>query len=147
MAEKILGESVTFQLEVIDSPKSVLLVFDRKCDLAIVPWQDAFQLAETMEQVIADVRSEFTPTLFGITLREQQQVKLNHHKGLVAIVVEWTDRICFTSLDALFLVARALRKEAQDSQYELRGVHFQYDREGMLKKIGNTRTGITQIVR
>jgi hypothetical protein len=137
MSEKILGEAVTFRIEVEENPKGVLLVFDRKCDYCVIPWQDAHRLADLMDQVIADVRAEFVPTLYGITMFEQAQIKLAHHKGLVALLVEWTDRIRFTSLDALYLVGQALRKEAQDSHLELRGVRFVYDKQGMIRKIIN----------
>ena len=147
MPEKILGESVTFRIEVEDSPKGVLLVFDRKCDYCIVPWQDAFRLAEVMEQVIKDVGKEFVPLSYDEVIEQSSQIRMNHHKGLVALLVEWTDRIRFTSLEAFKMVALALRKTAQDSSLELRGVHFKYDRQGMLKKIHNSRLGITQQVR
>ncbi len=147
MPEKILGEAVIFRIEVQDAPKGILLVFDRKCDMAVVPWEDAHRLADLIDQVIADVRKEFSVTTYACTMLEQAQVKLNHYKGLVAILVEWTDRIRFTSLDALFLVGRALRKEAQDAHLEQRGVKFLYDRQGMISKIMNKNTGTTQEVR
>lgn len=147
MSEKILGENVTFKIEVEENPKGVLLVFDRKCDYCIVPWEDAVRLADLIDRVIGDVRKGFIPTSYVTTMEESCQIRLNHHQGLVAILVEWTDRIHFTSLDGLFLVSRALRKEAQDAHLEQRGVKFLYNRQGMIRKIFNKNTGLTQEVR
>lgn len=147
MSGKIIGENVEFRIEVEDSPKSVLLVLDRKCDWCFVPWDDAVNLADVIEQVIADVKDDFTPTLHAITVREQAQIQLNYHKGLVAIMVEWTDRVRFTSLDALYLFSQALRKVAQDAMYELRGTKFVYDKQGLLRKIINFKAGTEQKVR
>jgi hypothetical protein len=144
---KILGESVEFRIEVEDSPRSVLLVLDRKCSIASVPWQDAYRLAEVIDQVIADVRDGFKPTDYATTVKEQGQVKLNHGKDLVHLFVEWTDRLRFTSLDALYLFEQALKKVAQDAQYEARGVHFRYGRSGMLTSVHNTKTDTVQKVR
>lgn len=143
----VLGQNVDFRIEVEDKPQSVLLVMDRKADTHVVTWESAFRLAEVMEQVINDLRGEFKPTSFFVTQQEQTQVKLNHHKGLVAILCDWTDRIRFTSLDAFFLVARALRKMAQDAYLELRGTKIEYNTEGLIKKIHNFKAGFTQEVR
>jgi hypothetical protein len=149
MPGKILGENVTFQIEVQDRPKALLLVLDRKCDYCITHWEDAFNLAKTMEQVVKDVAKEFTAHRdFALISREQAQVRLSHHKGLVALVFDHTDRLTFTTLEAFLLVARALRKVAQDSHFEMdKGIKFQYDREGMISLIHNMRSGETQFVR
>jgi hypothetical protein len=148
MPAKILGESVEFKIEVEDSPKSVLLVLDRKCSVAAVPWEDAYRLAEVIEQVITDVRGDFRPTTYALTKREQAQVHFNHDKGLVFMFVEWTDRLRFASLDALYLVSQALKKTAQDAQYAVRGVHFEYVKgSNLLKAIHNVKRNTIQKVR
>lgn len=147
MPDKVIGESVEFRIEVEDSPKSILLVLDRKCDWAIIPWQDAFRLSEVMDQVLDDVRREFRPTSWEVTLSEQSQIQLNHHKGLVALMVEWTDRIRFTSLDAFAMVKDAIRKTSQDAHLESRGLYFQYDMKGFIRKLYNRHTNMTQHVR
>lgn len=131
---KIIGENVTFSIEV--EPSSILIVFDKKCDHAIVPWQDAFNLSEVMTQVITDIGNDFPRTNDRtIILREQGQIRFNHYKGLVAFLVDWTDRIKFSSIEAFNIVRLAIRKTAQDSNLELRGVRFKYDKQGMIKKL------------
>lgn len=146
MTAKLLGENVVFQIEV--EQDAVLLVFDRKCSSALVPWEDAYDLAVLMEKVVEDVRNDFKPTGIATTMREQRQVELNHGKGLVAIFVEWADRVRYTSLDAFYLTAQAIKKTAQDAQYAQRGVHFLYQSgTNLLSKIHNTRTDVTQYVR
>lgn len=147
MPEKLLGENVQFRIEVEDRPKSILLVFDKKCDWAIVPFQNAYELADLMLQVARDVKAEFARGDIFTIEREQAQVQLNFHKGLVALLVEHTDRLRFTTIEAFTLVAKALKKVAQDSQLSLRGVHLQYDRQGMIKKLFNTKLDTVQIVR
>lgn len=148
MPSKILGENVRFTIEIEDKPKSILLVFDRKCDVAIVPYQDAYNLAAVMEQVITDVKAEFgDATDRDVVESEQAQIRLVHHNELVAIVVEWTDRLRFTTWEAFYLVLNALKKCAQDAQLSAKGVHIRYDRNGMISKIHNKRLGHTQNVR
>lgn len=145
---KVLGENVTFRIEVEDKPLGILLVLDRKCDVAFVPWEDAFRLSEVMTQVANDVKTEFVPCLDFIKIeQEQAQIRLNHHKGLVAICVEWTDRLRFTTLEAWGLVTIALRKCAQDAQLELDGVGFTYDNQGNIRKMHNHKLGTTTKIR
>jgi hypothetical protein len=143
--DKVLGENVQFQIEV--ESDAVLLVLDRKCDWCLMPWQDAFRLAQVMEQVIEDVRKDFTPTSFLITQQEQSQIRFAHHKGLVALLVTWTDRVRFTSLDAFYLVQKALMKTAQDAQLSCQGIHFEYDRQGLIRKLHNLHRDEVQFVR
>lgn len=145
--DKVLGESVEFRIEVEDSPKSVLLVFDRKSSTVSVPFEDAYRLADVIGEVIEAVRGDFKPTPLSTTRAEQGKVRLNHSKGLVHLFVEWTDRLRFTSLDALHLFKQALRQTAQDAMYALRGVHFQYHKNGALKSVVNTKLGYEQRVR
>lgn len=145
----ITGESVKFQIEVEDQPKkSILLVFDRKSEFVFVPWQDALNLVELMEKVVKDVQDEFSPIVDVEAFRiEHEQVRLNHHNGLVALIVEWTDRVRFTSLLAFKALISAMKIMIQDCQLEARGVHIQYNKEGLIEKIHNSRSGITQHVR
>lgn len=147
MPGKIVGENVQFRIEVEDSPKCVVLVLDRKCDWCIVPWEDAFTLAEAIERVIQDVKGEFLPSDQFTMEREQAQVKFNFDRGLVAILVEWTDRVKFTSLEALLLVARALRRTAQDAQLAARGVRLKYGRQGAIRELHDLKAGTVQKVR
>lgn len=141
----IIGENVKFNIHV-DTNK-ITLYFDKKCDHAIVPWQDAFNLAEVMGQVVTDVKKDFNRTLSrDVVIREQAQIKLAHDKGLVLLKVDWTDRIEFTSIEAFDLVARALKHCAQDCHLSERGIRFKY-KKGFISKIINTRNGVTQHVR
>jgi hypothetical protein len=146
--DKIIGEQVTFQIEVEENPPRLLLVFDRKYDYAIVPWDDAIHLADVMERAWFENQALFpirqTQQFVEV---EQAQIKLAHHYGLVALLVTWTDRLSFQSADAWLLVARAIKKSAQDSMLERKGIHISYDRQGMISKIHNSQTGTTQKVR
>lgn len=144
----IIGENVTFTIEVEDSPKAILLVFDRKCDHAIIPWQDAEELAKVMKQVIKDVKKEF-PALEDSTtiLREQKQVRIAQKDGLVALKVDWTDRLKFTTVTAFTALQMALSVKAQDGRMAAKGVHFKYNKAGLLSSIFNSKSGSTQVVR
>lgn len=139
----IIGENVSFKIEVEDN--KILLVFDRRCNVACIPWQDAENLVTVMEQVINDFsfRSNDRQTI----VRESSQVKINHHAGLVYLFTEWTDRLEFTSTDSFFLVTRALKHVVDDARLANRGIIFQYNQDGTLKRIHNTKANITQEVR
>ena len=152
MSNAVLGESVTFKIEVEDSPLSILLVFDRKCDYTFIPWQSAFDLAKTMDQVVKDVSKEFA-RMYSVSVREtvvreQAQMKLNHYKDLVVLMVEWTDRLRFTSLEAFSLCSRALRHVGQDAYLaHKKGIHFLYAKDGMaIKQMVNAKQDYTQII-
>lgn len=151
MSAKVIGENVMFQIRVEEAPSRIVLVLDRKCDYAIVPWQDAFQLAETMERIVQELKCDsgimFPECSQELIEREQAQIRLAHHKGLVAILVEWTDRLRFSSLTAFLLTARALRKTAQDSYLEDRGIRIRYDRTGLIRKIMNIQANTIQFIR
>jgi hypothetical protein len=148
MSAKILGESVTFRIEVEDKPLGILLVLDRKCNFAMVSWQDAVRLADAMIQVTRDVQQHFTPTSHAKTMEEQAQVLLNHHKGLVAFMWDWTDRIWFTSLDAFYLVAMGIKRTAQDAYMdEEKELNIFYNKQGMISSLYNRKLGTTQEVR
>ena len=148
MTDTIVGQSVTFRIEVESSPPTVLLVFDRASDSVVLPWEEAFHLAEVMAEVARDVRSEFTGIVDPMLVMQQQaQVRMSYDRGLVMIVTPWTDRLRFSSLESWGMVALALRRMAQDAHWALRGVHFQYTRDGMIKRVHNSKNGVTQLVR
>jgi hypothetical protein len=149
----VIGEKFDVRIEVeLSGPnKGVMLVFDKKTDYHVVPWQDAFTLAETMEQMIKDVGDQFGvdrivnwPKIW----REQAQIKLCQYKDLVCLLTDWNDRFKFTKLEALFLVARALRLCAQDAHLErVKGVKILYNKQGLISRIHNMRNDVTQFVR
>lgn len=144
----MIGENVQFNIEVEDRPHSILLVFDRPCDHIFIPWESAFNLADLMDHVILDVQDEFSQ-LINVEefAREQAQIKFNYADGLVALLTEWTDRIRFTSIYAFMTVAKALRITAQDCQLACKGVHVEYTKEGLIKRIHDSKSGTTQQVR
>lgn len=125
-------QSIEFKIEIEDRPKRILIVFDRKMDCAMVPWQDAMRFADVMEDVMEDVVDEFMlcyPVIPAyITENEQAQIKFNYRLGLVAFVPsQWTDRIAFTSLEAFNIVRLALRQTAQDAHlFHDKGVRLIY---------------------
>lgn len=141
------AQNVIFRVEVEDSPLALVLVFDRKSDYVMIPWQDAMRLADTLDQVIVDVGSSFVRRPQRIVIDEQEQVRLGHHDGYVTLFTCWTDRIKFVSIEAVALVSQAIRKVAHTAQLEDRGIIIQYNREGLIKKIHDLRNGITQVVR
>lgn len=148
MSAKILGKNVTFKIEVEDYPKRILLVLDKKCEWAVVPWEDAFNLAKVMEQVIDEVGPTWPMCGIDIMMpyREQAQIKLNWSKGLVAIFVDSTDRVAFTTIEGFFLVMRGIQLAAQDAHLALRGTRLKYNKQGFLKEIHNVKAGFTQII-
>jgi hypothetical protein len=93
------------------------------------------------------VGDQFIARPYRVTLDEQSQLRLTPHLGLVTIVTGWTDRVRFTSIDAVKLVAQALRKVAQDSSLQERGIIIEYNREGFIKRIHDLKTDATQVVR
>lgn len=143
-----LGQKVNLTIEVEDSPSCVVIVFDRMSDMISIPWQNAYQIASAIDTVIKDARSHFVPTSIEVTYREQAQIRFNQTSGLVHILTEWTDRVRFTSLDALYLVSQTLKKYTQDAEYAEIGIHFEYIPGGrFLKAIHNTKTDTVQRVR
>jgi hypothetical protein len=126
----VVGENVVFQIEVEDQNHRIGLIFDRKASSCVLPWQDAFRLAELMLQIAAEVKGSW-PHVSIITANEEaRQIRLAHQKGLVAFFTEWTDRIWFTSIQAFECTAMAIRRTAQDCQYAERGVNLAQLRTG-----------------
>jgi hypothetical protein len=145
--ESLDKKKTTFSIEVEDRPLTILLVQDGRGDMVTVSWQDAVRLADVLDQVIADVGDQFIARPYRVTLDEQSQLRLTPHLGLVTIVTGWTDRVRFTSIDAVKLVTQALRKVAQDSSLQERGIIIEYNREGFIKRIHDLKTDATQVVR
>lgn len=148
MSGKLLGSKVDWKIEV-EPGKWLDLVFDRKSDFIIIPWQDAFALTDLMLQIVEDVGNEF-PKYPDRSLvnREQSQILLNWDKDVVVLMVEWTDRVRFTTLEAFYLTAQAIRKLAQDSQLaNEKGIRFEYNSAGMIRKLHNLKMDYIQKVR
>ena len=144
---KAFGTKSDFRIEVEESPLRIVIVLDRKYDVVIVPSEDALRFAETMDQVYEDFKDKFTTSNVQEVIDQQDQIRMAIVQGGgVAMVVKWTDRITFTSLDAFYLVSKALRKCAQDSDLAIRGVHIKYNKQKMIKSIHNSKTGETQII-
>ena len=110
------AENVGVTVEVEDD-RSILVVLDRFAEAILVPWQDAFALAEAIKGAVDFARRATdlidTPTL----VREQAQISIGVHRGLVSLVLaERSDRVRYTWRSAEVL-AQALRIKAQDVQF------------------------------
>jgi len=138
------GENCQVRIEVEGNPKSLLIVLDRRTDCLLVSWQDAQQLARTLDCAISDIKDDADLADPAREIRESSQVRLAHKGGLVALVFDWTDRIRL-GWRAAVLVRAALEKVAQDAHLEEeKAVHLVYNRRGEIKKLFNRRTGLTQ---
>jgi hypothetical protein len=107
----------------------VVLVLPRRCDTWITSWQDADQLGLVLER--AAMETPVRPLVDDpVRLnQESSQIRLNTHKGNVALIFDWTDRIKL-SPGAAILVARAIRVMAQDCRLAERGTHMDYKAKG-----------------
>lgn len=110
------AENVGVSVEVEDD-RSVLVVLDRFAEAILVPWQDAFALAEAIRGAVDFARNPadlIDPTALR---REQEQLRIGVHAGLVSLVLDSrSDRVRYTWRSAEVL-AQALRIKAQDVQY------------------------------
>lgn len=139
-----LGERIDVQIEVDDD--AVVLVLPRVLDDLMAPWQEAYQLGAMMELAANDVPNR--PVVFDpITIqRETEQVRLNRHKRMVVLIFDHVDRVRL-SPEACRIVARAIKKTAQDVDLAQRDIHMVYGKDGMLKKLVNQKLGYTQHIR
>ena len=137
-------EKIAMRVEVEED--AVVLVLPRLLDDCPVPWQDAYQLGETLELAAADVPVK--PAVINplAVQLESEQVRLNRHKNLVVLLFGHVDRVRL-SPEAARIVGRAIKRVAQDVEYALRDIHFVYDRRGLLRKLVNQKVGYTQHVR
>src|SRR6266542_219059 len=141
-------EKFDVRIEVEDD--AVLLVFPRKLDDCIVPWQQAMDIGEILELAADDVPIQsavIDPIAWNI---EQAQVKLTTYKiGFVAMFFEHADRLRF-SPEAAKLVGRAIRKVAQDAMFTEKGVFHEYVKKGplkgFLKRLVNRKLYYAQII-
>jgi len=124
----------------------VLLVMDKKQDQVIMDWQSAKALGDTIALAVAHLVKHMKPVDRSTSQWELQQVKLIGHKGRVAMLTPWTDRIKFTSLQAFALLGQGLQKIAHDMDLEEQDIHVVRDEAGFIQAISNKKTGITQRV-
>ena len=145
------AENTTVKIEV--EPPHLWIVFDRKCDHFIAPWQDMYGLYEILRQAIMDI----TPApgtegpLDSVRLTaECDQIKLRavtktKARGLVALFFAHTDRLRFTWRSASML-RDALGIVTQDAQLACKGLHFVYNAKGMIRELHNLQTGTVQVI-
>jgi hypothetical protein len=94
----------------------ILIALDRKTDHIVIPWQDAYAFAETLEQAVDDVRDEGAVIDPVAILKDQAQIRVGDYKGKVTLVFERNDRFLY-HWRAAELLAKAIRIKAQDLQY------------------------------
>ncbi len=105
----------------VEADREIVVVLDRQADCILIPWQDAYALADTVSLAVADARNELDLLDAPAIKREQNQIRLGIHGGLVALIFERTDRICYSWRSAE-LLEQALRIKAQDAQFAQRQV-------------------------
>jgi hypothetical protein len=112
----------------------LLIVFSRKMDDFIMPWQDAMRLGQAIEMAAQHIPKKpliVLPTGFEF---EEQKIKLAKFQGkFVVLVFDHTDRLKL-SYEAARVLGRSMREQAQDMMLKQeKGVHILYNvkhREG-----------------
>jgi len=112
--------NVNVQIEV-EHDRSIMIVLGRPTDAILLRWQDAFHLADVLALAIADARNELDLIDPPTIVREQEQIRLGIHAGLVSLVFAHTDRVRYSWRSAELLL-QALRIKAQDLQYAEREI-------------------------
>lgn len=108
-------ENLNVRIEVEDS--AVLLVFPRRMDHIMVPWQDAWRLGETLELAAKDVPHPPLILDYRQVIQDQGQLKIGTHLDkYVALFFQWSDRVVFCP-EAATIAARGIRMKAQDLDY------------------------------
>lgn len=141
-----MNERLDVRVEVEED--AVLLVFPRKMDTFITPWQDAWRLGETLELAAGDVPNKIGDLDPLQVIRDQGQVEIgvDTKERNVCLFFAWNDRLRFSSMAAK-LVAQAIRMKAQDLDYlRNKGVRLVSNKKKLLTKIVNDKAGYTQII-
>lgn len=117
------------QIEVQDD--HLLVIFPRKLDEFITPYQEAWVLGEVLEEAAGNIPNkvlDLEPTLVAMA---RARVRLNRYKDNVVVILDdHVDRIKL-SYECALLLARSIRRVAQDVEYEIaKGVYFKYDVAG-----------------
>lgn len=108
----------------------LVIVFPRKMDSYITPWQDAMQFALTLELAARETPVQNCIINPVELAAETGQIKLNKHNDkYVVLNFAWTDRIKLTPQAARY-VADAIKIVADDLRLLTRGVRMRYDIEG-----------------
>lgn len=141
----MFSERLDVRVEVYDS--HVLLVFPKRIDDHMTPWQEAYILGEVMEMAASDIINPGIINPLEVEI-QKDQIKLQTYKDkYVVMLFEHTDRIQLCK-EACILVAREIKKKAQDLEYlNKKKIRFVYRKDGLLKRIINSRLGYTQEVR
>jgi len=105
--------NVSFEVE---PDRSIMVVLDRPADCVLIPYQDAFDLADSLELAINDARDENDLINVPALKREQEQIKIGVHAGQVSLVFGWCDRLRYTWRSAELLM-QAIRLKGQGVQY------------------------------
>lgn len=137
--------AATFKIEC--EKDGVTLVFDKKADTFMMDWQSARDLADTMGQAVLHAARHMSPVDLSTTLWEQSQLRIAGHKGKVALLTPWTDRLKYVSLQAFMLAAQHVAAAAQHAELEERDIHLVYDEQGFVKHIHDLRAGTVKRAR
>lgn len=125
-----MSEGVEITVEMVDGP-ALVVAFDRKVDALLMPHQEAQQLADEFKRIAKEAKPYFKPSPRGTIIREQMQVQVKREGAKVAVLVDHTDRLTFTSLEAFSLLWRAVALFAQDARLYGDGVVMVYGADGL----------------
>lgn len=141
-----MNERLDVRVEVEED--AVLLVFPRKMDTFITPWQDAWHLGQIIEFAAEDVENKILDLDPLQVIRDQGQVEIgvDTKERNVCLFFAWADRLRFSSMAAK-LVGGAIKMKAQDLDYlRNKGVRLVSNKKNLLTKIVNDKAGYTQII-
>jgi hypothetical protein len=105
----------------VSRDRRICLYLDRSTDCVMLHWEPAYDLAHLMQTVIDDVKDETEPIDMAELIREQYQIRLNVHKGLICLVFDWGNRFYY-HWRSFQVFQQALRVKIQDVQFAERQV-------------------------
>lgn len=141
-----MNERLDVRVEVEE--QAIVLIFPRKMDTFITPWQDAWNLGEVMELAADDVPDKIGDLDPLQVVRDQGQVEIgvDTKERNVCLFFAWADRLRFSSMAAK-LVGGAIKMKAQDLDYlNTKGVRMVSNKKKLLTQIVNDKAGYTQII-
>jgi hypothetical protein len=139
------AEKMEVRVEVEDFGR-LALVFPRRLDSFMFPYQEGYQLAACLERAATDIGPPVVSDPMKAQL-ESEQVRINTYKDkYVILIFPWSDRLYFCP-EAAVLVARAIAAKSQELDLlHNKSVRLVTGPGQLVKQIVNERTGVTQIV-
>lgn len=123
-----------------------ILVMDKRQDRVVMDWQSARSLGDTIAAAVVHLIPHMKPVDNTTIKWELSQIKIAGHKGKVALLTAWTDRVKFTSLRALTMVGHALISMSRDMEIEERDAKIGYDETAFHNRLNEMKAGMSQRV-